>query len=71
MPPRRSNRVNNKADPTFTAAVAQAVADLLPTLTACITDEIRQNKNNRNIGSGKRNPKLSVQHPLGLRQKTG
>nr|GEX03743.1 zinc finger, CCHC-type, retrotransposon Gag domain protein [Tanacetum cinerariifolium] len=51
MPPRRSNRVNNEADPTFTAAVAQAVADLLPTLTARITDEIRQNKNNRNNGN--------------------
>ncbi|GJS55880.1 zinc finger, CCHC-type, retrotransposon gag domain protein [Tanacetum coccineum] len=48
MPPRRSNRVNNEADPAFTAAVAQAVADLLPTLTARITDEIRQNKNNGN-----------------------
>ncbi|GJY56659.1 putative reverse transcriptase domain-containing protein [Tanacetum coccineum] len=47
MDPRR-NHVNNEADPAFTAAVAQAVADLLPTLTARITDEIRQNKNNRN-----------------------
>ncbi|GKB43833.1 putative nucleotidyltransferase, ribonuclease H, partial [Tanacetum coccineum] len=47
MPPRR-NRVNNEADPAFTAAVAQAVADLLPTLTARITDEIRQNENNGN-----------------------
>ncbi|GJW75488.1 zinc finger, CCHC-type, retrotransposon gag domain protein, partial [Tanacetum coccineum] len=47
MAPRR-NRVNNEADPAFTAAVAQAVADLLPTLTARITDEIRQNENNRN-----------------------
>ncbi|GJR20795.1 putative reverse transcriptase domain-containing protein [Tanacetum coccineum] len=47
MAPRR-NRVNNEADPAFTAAVAQAVADLLPTLTARITDEIRQNKNNGN-----------------------
>ncbi|GKE20751.1 zinc finger, CCHC-type, retrotransposon gag domain protein [Tanacetum coccineum] len=47
MPPRR-NRVNNEADPAFTAAVAQAVADLLPTLTARITDEILQNKNNGN-----------------------
>ncbi|GKG20171.1 hypothetical protein Tco_0379972, partial [Tanacetum coccineum] len=46
MPPRR-NRVNNEADPAFTAAVAQTGADLLPTLTARITDEIRQNKNNR------------------------
>nr|GEX89235.1 putative nucleotidyltransferase, ribonuclease H [Tanacetum cinerariifolium] len=47
IPPRRRNRVNNKADP-FTVAVAQAGADLLPTLTARITDEIRQNKNNGN-----------------------
>ncbi|GJZ42443.1 putative ribonuclease H-like domain-containing protein, partial [Tanacetum coccineum] len=47
MPPRR-NRVNNEADPAFIAAVAQAVADLLPTLIARITDEIRQNENNRN-----------------------
>ncbi|GJY63766.1 putative reverse transcriptase domain-containing protein [Tanacetum coccineum] len=50
MPPRRSNRVNNEADPAFTAAVAQAVADLLPTLTARIIDEIRQNKSNGNNG---------------------
>ncbi|GJY28243.1 zinc finger, CCHC-type, retrotransposon gag domain protein, partial [Tanacetum coccineum] len=48
MPPRRSNRVNNEVDPAFTTAVAHAVADLLPTLTARITDEIRQNENNRN-----------------------
>nr|GFA32614.1 hypothetical protein [Tanacetum cinerariifolium] len=48
MPPSRINRVNNEADPAFTAAVAQAVADLLPTLTARITDEIRQNENNGN-----------------------
>nr|GEX39797.1 zinc finger, CCHC-type, retrotransposon Gag domain protein [Tanacetum cinerariifolium] len=46
IPSRRRNRVNNEADPTFTAAVAEAVVDLLPTLTAHITDEIRQNKNN-------------------------
>nr|GEU82419.1 putative reverse transcriptase domain-containing protein [Tanacetum cinerariifolium] len=51
MPPRRRNRVNNEADPSFTAAVAQAVADLLPTLTARITDEIRQNENNGNNGN--------------------
>nr|GEX63100.1 oligopeptide transporter 5-like [Tanacetum cinerariifolium] len=51
MPPRQRNRVNNEADPIFTAAVAQAVADLLPTLTARITDEIRQNKNNGNNAS--------------------
>ncbi|GKC02022.1 zinc finger, CCHC-type, retrotransposon gag domain protein [Tanacetum coccineum] len=51
MPPRRSNRVNNEEDPAFTAAVAQAVADLLPTLTARITDEIRQNENNGNNGN--------------------
>nr|GEU49538.1 hypothetical protein [Tanacetum cinerariifolium] len=48
MPPRRRNHVNNEADPAFTAAVAHAVADLLPTLTARITNEIRQNENNRN-----------------------
>nr|GFA91861.1 hypothetical protein [Tanacetum cinerariifolium] len=51
MPHRRRNRVNNEADPAFTAAVAQAVADLLPTLTARITDEIRQNENNGNNAS--------------------
>nr|GEU64686.1 putative reverse transcriptase domain-containing protein [Tanacetum cinerariifolium] len=50
MPPHR-NRVNNKADLAFTAAVAHAVADLLPTLTAHITDEIRQNENNKNTGN--------------------
>nr|GEU56951.1 putative reverse transcriptase domain-containing protein [Tanacetum cinerariifolium] len=46
--PPRCNRVNNKADHAFTAAVAHVVTDLLSTLTARITDEIRQNKNNRN-----------------------
>nr|GEY53354.1 hypothetical protein [Tanacetum cinerariifolium] len=51
MPPRRSNHVNNEVDPAFTAAVAQAVVDLLPTLTARITDEIRQNENNGNNAS--------------------
>nr|GEZ71538.1 hypothetical protein [Tanacetum cinerariifolium] len=51
MPSRRINHVNNEADPAFTAAVAQAVADLLPTLTARITDEIRQNENNGNNGN--------------------
>ncbi|GJS69860.1 hypothetical protein Tco_0702701 [Tanacetum coccineum] len=45
MAPRR-NRVNNEANPSFTVAVAQAVADLLLTLTARITDEIHQNENN-------------------------
>ncbi|GJU16466.1 zinc finger, CCHC-type, retrotransposon gag domain protein [Tanacetum coccineum] len=58
MAPRR-NRVNNEADPAFTAAVAQAVADLLPTLTARITDEIRQNENNGNNANprnGRRGP---------------
>ncbi|GKA07599.1 zinc finger, CCHC-type, retrotransposon gag domain protein [Tanacetum coccineum] len=54
MPPRRSNRVNNEADPAFTAAVAQAVADLLPTLTARITDEIHQNENNGNRRNSRR-----------------
>nr|GEW32512.1 hypothetical protein [Tanacetum cinerariifolium] len=43
-----SNRANNKADHAFTAAVGQTVADMLPTLTARITDEVRQNKNNAN-----------------------
>nr|GEU86707.1 putative reverse transcriptase domain-containing protein [Tanacetum cinerariifolium] len=38
-------------NPAFTVAVAQAVADLLPTLTARITDEIRQNENNENNGN--------------------
>ncbi|GKC92412.1 zinc finger, CCHC-type, retrotransposon gag domain protein [Tanacetum coccineum] len=47
MAPRR-NRVNNEADPAVTVVVAQAAADLLPTLTARITDEIRQNENNGN-----------------------
>ncbi|GJY04987.1 hypothetical protein Tco_0370927 [Tanacetum coccineum] len=42
---------DNEADPAFNAAVAQAVADLLPTLTARITDEIRPNKNNENNGN--------------------
>nr|GEV51632.1 retrotransposon protein, putative, Ty3-gypsy subclass [Tanacetum cinerariifolium] len=51
MPSRRRNHVNNEADPAFTAAVAQVVADLLPTLTARITDEIRQNENNGNNGN--------------------
>ncbi|GKC19392.1 zinc finger, CCHC-type, retrotransposon gag domain protein [Tanacetum coccineum] len=51
MPPRRSNRVNNEADPAFTNAITQAVVDLLPTLTARITDEIRQNENNGNNGN--------------------
>ncbi|GKC93564.1 zinc finger, CCHC-type, retrotransposon gag domain protein, partial [Tanacetum coccineum] len=50
----RRNRVNNEADHAFTAAVAQAVADLLPTLTARITDEIRQNKNNANRRNARR-----------------
>nr|GEV41537.1 hypothetical protein [Tanacetum cinerariifolium] len=44
------NRVNNEADPAFTAAIAHAVVDLLSTLIARITDEIRQNENNRNNG---------------------
>nr|GFA85060.1 putative reverse transcriptase domain, aspartic peptidase domain protein [Tanacetum cinerariifolium] len=51
MPPRRRNRMNNEANPAFTAAVAHAVVDLLPNLTARITDEIRQNENNGNNGN--------------------
>ncbi|GKC12270.1 retrotransposon protein, putative, ty3-gypsy subclass, partial [Tanacetum coccineum] len=50
MAPRR-NRVNNEADPAFTTAVAQAVEELLLTLTARITDKIRQNENNGNNGN--------------------
>nr|GEV02304.1 hypothetical protein [Tanacetum cinerariifolium] len=53
MPPRR-NHMNNEPDPAFTAAVAQAVADLLPTLTARITDEIHQNENNGNRRNARR-----------------
>ncbi|GJY87325.1 putative nucleotidyltransferase, ribonuclease H [Tanacetum coccineum] len=41
-------RFNNEVDPAFTAVVAQAVADLLSTLTARKTDKIHQNKNNGN-----------------------
>nr|GEX23549.1 DNA/RNA polymerases superfamily protein [Tanacetum cinerariifolium] len=51
IPPRRSNHVNNKVDPAFTAAVSHAVTELLPTLTARITDEIHQNENNGNNAS--------------------
>ncbi|GJS33061.1 retrotransposon protein, putative, ty3-gypsy subclass [Tanacetum coccineum] len=54
MPPHRSNRVNNEVDPAFTAMVALAVADLLPTLTARITDEIHQNENNGNRRNSRR-----------------
>nr|GEX33220.1 hypothetical protein [Tanacetum cinerariifolium] len=59
MSPRQSNHVNNEANPTFTAAVARAVADLLPTLIARITNDIRQNENNRNSSNrrnGRRGP---------------
>nr|GEV86273.1 retrovirus-related Pol polyprotein from transposon TNT 1-94 [Tanacetum cinerariifolium] len=61
LPPRPSNRVNNEADPAFTAAVAQAVADLLPTLTARITDEIRQNENNENNGNRRNARRLNTE----------
>nr|GEY76621.1 hypothetical protein [Tanacetum cinerariifolium] len=60
MPPRRSNRVNNEADPAFTVAVAQAVADLLPTLTAHITDEIRQYENNGNNGNRRNSRRVNT-----------
>nr|GEX86601.1 zinc finger, CCHC-type, retrotransposon Gag domain protein [Tanacetum cinerariifolium] len=62
MPPRR-NRVNNEANHAFTAAVAQAVLDLLLTFSARITDEIRQNENNRNNGN-RRNARRG--NPKGL-----
>nr|GEV17735.1 reverse transcriptase domain-containing protein [Tanacetum cinerariifolium] len=65
IPPRQSNHVNNEADPAFTAAVEQAVADLLPTLTARITDEIRQNENNRNNGN-QRNSRCGNPGGLGI-----
>nr|GEW38658.1 zinc finger, PMZ-type [Tanacetum cinerariifolium] len=68
MTPHR-NRVNNKADPAFTAAVAQTVADLLPTLTARITDEISQNENNRNTGNP-RNDRRINSHGSGDAQPT-
>ncbi|GKD04680.1 hypothetical protein Tco_1179654 [Tanacetum coccineum] len=48
MPPRSSNRRNNRVDPAFTSTVEQAVIALLPTLTARITDKIHQNENNGN-----------------------
>ncbi|GJW13810.1 putative reverse transcriptase domain-containing protein [Tanacetum coccineum] len=48
MPPRSSNRSNNRVDPAFTSTVEQAVIALLPTLTARITDKICQNENNGN-----------------------
>ncbi|GKD69627.1 putative reverse transcriptase domain-containing protein [Tanacetum coccineum] len=54
MPSHSSNRRNNGADPAFSIVVEQAVAALLPTLTAWIIDEIRQNKNNGN-NDNKRN----------------
>ncbi|GJY27647.1 zinc finger, CCHC-type, retrotransposon gag domain protein [Tanacetum coccineum] len=50
MAPRRRS-VNNKADHAFATAVEQAVAALLPSLTAQITNEIRQGKNNKNNGN--------------------
>nr|GEV17791.1 putative reverse transcriptase domain-containing protein [Tanacetum cinerariifolium] len=43
--------MNNEVDPAFTAAVAQTVADLLPSLAGRITDEIHQNENNGNNGN--------------------
>nr|GEW64238.1 hypothetical protein [Tanacetum cinerariifolium] len=61
IPPRRRNHLNNEADPTFTAAVAQTVADLLPTLTARITDEIRQNKNNGNNGNRRNDRRVNTE----------
>nr|GFA00221.1 zinc finger, CCHC-type, retrotransposon Gag domain protein [Tanacetum cinerariifolium] len=61
MPPRRSNHVNYKADPAFTPAVAQAVADLLPTLIARITDEIHQNKNNGNNGNRRNARRVNIE----------
>ncbi|GJS59433.1 putative reverse transcriptase domain-containing protein [Tanacetum coccineum] len=56
----------NEADPAFTAAVAQAVADLLPTLTARITDEIRQNENNGNNGNRRNARRVNTGRVLGF-----
>nr|GEZ68138.1 hypothetical protein [Tanacetum cinerariifolium] len=61
MPPRRRNHVNNEEDPAFTVAVAQAVADLLPTLTARIIDEIRQNENNGNNGNRRNTRRVNTE----------
>nr|GEV69604.1 RNA-directed DNA polymerase homolog [Tanacetum cinerariifolium] len=56
------------ADPTFTVAVAHAVADLLPTLTARVTNEIRQNENNGNNGN-RRNARRVNTEGSGQRMK--
>nr|GEW15493.1 hypothetical protein [Tanacetum cinerariifolium] len=58
---RARNHVNNEADPTFTDAVAHAVADLLPTLTVHITDEIRENKNNGNNGNRRNTRRINTE----------
>nr|GEU78004.1 hypothetical protein [Tanacetum cinerariifolium] len=47
--------------PAFTAAVAQAVADLLPTLTARITNEIHQNENNENNGNRRNTRRVNTE----------
>nr|GEU51750.1 hypothetical protein [Tanacetum cinerariifolium] len=45
---------------SFTVAVVQAIADLLPTLTARITDEIRQNENNENNGNRRNSRRVNT-----------
>ncbi|GKF09205.1 hypothetical protein Tco_0043429, partial [Tanacetum coccineum] len=47
----RCNRLNNRVNLAFVVAVANAVAELLPTLTARLTDDIRQNVNNKDNGN--------------------
>nr|GEV05786.1 zinc finger, CCHC-type, retrotransposon Gag domain protein [Tanacetum cinerariifolium] len=48
IPPRSINHKNNGPGHAFIDVIKQAVATLLPTLTARITDEICQNMNNGN-----------------------
>nr|GEZ52969.1 hypothetical protein [Tanacetum cinerariifolium] len=54
IPPRSINHKNNGPGHAFIDVIEQAVATLLPTLTARITDEICQNMNNGN-NSNQRN----------------
>ncbi|GJU33103.1 hypothetical protein Tco_1176692 [Tanacetum coccineum] len=68
MPP-RCNRINNETDPAFAAAVEQAVAALLPNLTAQITDEIRQNENNANRRNSRRGLVQGQYFPYSKKEK--
>nr|GEW60667.1 hypothetical protein [Tanacetum cinerariifolium] len=53
--------MNNEVDPAFTAAVAQTVADLLPSLAGRITDEIHQNENNGNNGNRRNARRVNIE----------